>query len=112
MHVHFSNWFPFGKFSAINLFGHVFIKAERWKNLTERGRKKLLIHEAIHSAQMKELLYIGFYVIYGIEWLYWVIFRTKEAYHHINFEKEAFSHQGEDNYIENRKHFAQWRRNR
>ncbi len=46
---------PFGNFKAINLFGIVFYKG---KALSE----KTLNHEAIHTRQMKELCYIGFYL--------------------------------------------------
>ncbi len=32
-------------------------------------------HEKIHTAQMKELLYIGFYLWYFFEWLYQAVWR-------------------------------------
>ena len=109
MKVHFSTWFPFGKFCAINLFGHLIVKWECWKRKTDRQAAWLLNHEAIHSEQMKELWYVPFYLIYFVEWLYWAVFRTKKAYRHINFEKEAYNHQSELGYCETRKRFAQWK---
>ena len=102
--------FPPGKFRAINLFGIIIIKEEVLSSKPPRVIYKMVNHESIHTAQMRELLYFGFYIIYGIEWLYWAVFRTEEAYRHINFEKEAFSHEGDDNYLKTRKHFAQWRK--
>lgn len=71
-----------------------------------------LNHEAIHTAQMKELLYLPFYIIYIGEWLYGIIrYRdSRFAYYHISFEQEAYELQSNLNYLESRKHFAQWRR--
>lgn len=109
MNVHISKRFPFGKFSAINLFGHVFIKESYWEAWTDKRIAKTIRHEAIHTEQMKELLYVPFYLIYFVGWLYWAIFRTERAYRHINFEKEAYRHEGEIGYCETRKNFAQWR---
>lgn len=64
-------------------------------------------HERIHAAQQKELLLIIFYLWYVGEYL---IHRTtrshQEAYRRISFEREAYSHEGDINYIEKRKPFA------
>ena len=55
--------FPFmGGFYAINLFGIIFTVQEL--NAVE------LNHERIHTAQQRELLYIGFYLWYVLEWLF------------------------------------------
>ena len=102
-----NNLIPFKGFTAINLFGIIFVrKGKAYPNLT--GWSKLIRHESIHTAQMKELLYIGFYIIYFFEWLYRLI-TTRHAYRSISFEKEAYEHQDEPEYLDNRKHFAQWR---
>lgn len=53
---------PFGKFKAINLFGVIFYKGSY-------PTKDTINHEKIHTAQMKEMLYIFFYIWYGVEWL-------------------------------------------
>jgi len=62
---------------------------------------------------MKELLYIFFYLIYGIEW---VINRFKydshKSYRNIKFEVEAYKYQGDPQYLMNRKHYAQWRKSK
>lgn len=70
----------------------------------------VLNHEAIHTAQMKELLYVGFYVLYLLEWLYRLVFHTRTAYEGISFEEEAYSHQHEKDYLKTRRHFAMWRK--
>ena len=58
-------------------------------------------HELIHTAQMKELLYLPFYILYGIEWLIRLgMYRnTKEAYRNVSFEREAYDKQAYFNYI-------------
>lgn len=90
-------------FLAINLFGVIFSK----RKLTDIQQN----HEAIHTAQMKELLYIGFYILYVLEWLYklTIYHYFKQAYYALSFEKEAYEHQYELDYLNNRKHFTQWR---
>ena len=49
---------------AINLFGFVFARKE-YAPVSQRT----IHHEKIHTKQMKELLYIFFYIWYGVEWL-------------------------------------------
>ena len=87
-------------FLAINLFGLIFSKRE----LTNIEKN----HEAIHTAQMKELLYIGFYILYVLEWLQKLVVydTTRDAYRNISFEKEAYAHQNDLDYLKNRKHYT------
>ena len=89
-------------FKAINLFGIVFCR----KELTDVDKN----HEAIHTAQMRELLYIGFYILYVLEWLQKLVVydTTSDAYRNISFEKEAYTHQNDLDYLKNRKHYSQW----
>ena len=64
-------------------------------------------HELIHVAQQRELLYIPFFIWYGIEWLGLCIkYRDAlKAYYNIRFEKEAYRHQKDLSYLKNRKHY-------
>lgn len=103
---------PLKKYAAVNIFGCIFIREEllSYYMIKKKDFQKLLNHEAIHSAQMRELLYIGFYIIYCLEWLFRVIFHTKTAYRGLSFEKEAYNHESDMTYLQNRKHFAQWRK--
>jgi hypothetical protein len=97
---------PFPGYKAINLFGVLFVR--KGAKITQ----KTLNHESIHTAQMRELLYIGFYIIYFFEWLYrlfWYLDGNDKAYSSISFEVEAYNYEAYDNYLENRKPFAQWR---
>ena len=104
MKVVFNSILPFRGFTAVNLFGILFMRDR------EKFECSLVRHEAIHTEQMKELGYIGFYVLYFFEWLYRLVFHTKTAYRGISFECEAFDHQDEEGYLDTRKHYAQWRR--
>ena len=86
-------------FLAICLFG--FILSVRPLD------KEELNHELIHAAQQRELLYLPFFVWYGIEWLVLLLkYRDRmEAYRHIRFEQEAYHHQHDLTYLEHRKHY-------
>lgn len=92
---------PFPGFAAINLFGVLFIRSN--VQVSER----LLNHERIHTAQMKELGYIFFYIIYMLEWLV-RLFTSSNAYRDISFEQEAYLFEGSPTYLKTRKRFAMW----
>lgn len=88
-----------GGFYAINIFGIIFSVQEL--NAEE------LNHERIHTAQQRELLYVGFYVWYALEWLCLLIkYRNGiKAYFNIRFEREAYRHQNNLLYLKFRKHY-------
>lgn len=96
---------PFKGFKAINLFGVVFVRRECAITATD------LNHEAIHTAQMREMLYVMFYLAYIVEWLWHLAAcrDTKEAYLRISFEREAYARQSDPDYINHRKPFNQYR---
>lgn len=101
---------PFKGYLAINLFGVLFVRKELYSKLKLRD----VNHEQIHTEQMKELLYIGFYIIYLLEWLYRVLFTkdrfSHKAYKNISFEREAYNNQDNLDYIETRISYAQWKK--
>lgn len=111
MKVFYSKYLPPKGFSAINLFGFFFIRKD-YKDIIEKYpsiKAKLFNHESIHTAQMKEMLYIFFYVWYGVEWLIrWVGcgFNSKKAYRNILFEREAYNNDVNLEYLNNRKLFS------
>ena len=94
---------PFKGFTAINIFGVVFVRKEirPQHNISLRNWDKMLNHELIHTAQMKELLYLPFYLLYGMEWLIRLVMyrNTREAYRNISFEREAYNMQYNFHYI-------------
>ena len=92
--VIYNKLIPFEGFKAINLFGVIFAR----KPLTPED----LAHEWVHTKQMKELLYIGFYLIYLIEWVVRLFMHGKKrAYYMISFEQEAYNFKGDK-----REHFG------
>lgn len=96
-----NSWFPFGNYIAINIFGIIFTK----KDLSDRT----INHENIHTAQMKEMLYIFFYLWYVIEWLIKLIKYNGDnstAYYMISFEQEAYENESNLKYLDNRKKFT------
>lgn len=87
-------------FIAINFFGMIVT--------CEELSKEELYHELIHTAQARELLYIPFYLWYIIEWLYlYLKYRDwMRAYYNIRFEKEAYAHQEDLEYLNRRHHYC------
>lgn len=115
-----NNYFPFGRYSSINICGILFTKRDNVSEIT-------INHEKIHSKQIFELLVIFFYLWYVIEWFirfipmrgfksYWQKSNKKglfklmyvlgeishNAYRKIGFEKEAYSNQFNFNYLNTR----------
>jgi len=68
-------------------------------------------HEAIHWAQYKECLIVLFPPLYAISYLVNLCKRMSgaQAYREIWFEKEAYTHQADANYLSNRRLF-EWAR--
>ena len=71
----------------MNLFGVIFARKE-----CEPLGERTLNHEAIHTAQMKEMLYVGFYLWYLIEWFVKLFIYGKKAYRNISFEREVYTY--------------------
>lgn len=89
-----NKYFPFGGYKAMTVWPFIFTKSEL-SNVD-------LNHEKIHGVQQIELLIIPFFIIDLIEWIF-------RGYKNISFEKEAYKHQGDLEYLKTRKHYAQWR---
>ena len=73
--------------------------------------ERTLNHEKIHLAQQRELWLIGFYFLYAFWWLKYRIFyhfSSEEAYHALPFEREAYAHDMDEEYLSKRERFA-WR---
>lgn len=104
-------------FKAINWFGYLCTR----KNA--RLSSVFINHEEIHTAQMKELLYVPFYIFYLLEYVIRAIayglrflgrmvrdkkrkFRLSLAYRKISFEKEAYNNENNLDYLKTRKPFA------
>lgn len=105
MKVIYNRLIPFKGYKCVNLFGVLFVR----EGCTMTGAD--YNHEAIHTAQMKELLYIGFYILYLAEWVWHLVLlrKTNAAYHAISFECEAYGHENEFEYLKTRKMFNQYK---
>lgn len=107
--VVYSNIIPFKGFLCINICGILFVR----KDLASKMSYEDYNHEAIHTEQIKELLVVGFYAIYILEWLWRVLFTkdrfSHKAYRNISFEREAYANEGNDWYLNIRQPFAMWR---
>lgn len=90
------------KVGAITIWPFVFIR--KGMEATE----KLIRHESIHIHQYTELLVIGFYLVYVWDWLHGLIkYRSGSiAYGQIRMEQEAYGNESNENYLEDRKHYA------
>ncbi len=99
----FMRWFVAGYASAITLYPFVILKHERLKK-----DKVLINHERIHLKQQIELLIVGFYIWYMLEYLYRYYQHRSQyrAYRNISFEREAFDNELDLDYLETRKLWA------
>ena len=116
MKIIYNSIIPFPGFAYINLFGILFGREECRLNLT----KRTLNHESIHTEQMKEMLYIFFYIWYLIEWLIkipcsWFYKQpenhraiSKVPYRSISFEQEAFYNQYDYEYLNGKRKRYNW----
>jgi hypothetical protein len=102
MLIIYTNIIPLQKLAAVNLFGIL---------LAPKGSKmnrRTIRHEAIHTAQMNEMLFVFFYVWYFVEWII-RLFGKGNAYENISLEKEAYQNDHDRNYLKHRKHFNWWK---
>ena len=102
MKVIYNKIIPFKQFKCINLFGLLFVRKGCFMS------EKDFNHEAIHTAQMKEMLYVFFYLWYFVEWII-RLFRKGNAYRNLGFEKEAYSNDDNLFYLDIRPMFAWWK---
>lgn len=104
MKIIYNKYIPFKGFLAINLFGVMFVRGT-WRDINAR----ILNHEKIHTAQMRELGYLPFYLLYVLEWLIRLLGKGN-AYRKISFEREAYANEGNPQYLGSRRRWAMWRK--
>ncbi len=78
---------------------------------SKTNSKQLLNHERIHLRQQLEMGILLFYVWYLIEYgLGLMKYRNRwRAYRNISFEREAYHHDKDLDYLSKRTHWAFWR---
>ena len=103
MKVIYNKWIPFKGFKCINLFGVLFVRKGCFMS------EKDFNHERIHTAQMKEMLYVFFYLWYFVEWLLELFTYGSKSYHTNTFEREAHENDYDLTYLSYRQRFAWWK---
>ena len=85
------------------IYPFIFLKDKSLKN-----NPILINHERIHLRQQIEMLWIFFFLWYGIEFLIrWIQFKNANlAYQNISFEREAYANEMDLNYLKHRKFWA------
>ena len=101
MKVIYNSILPIPGITAMNLYGLILARRE-----SKPLQAVTLRHEAIHTAQMRETLYVGFYLLYLLEWIIKLFIYGKEAYRNISFEREAYRYAACENYLEERRAYA------
>ena len=98
MKVIYNDIIPIKGFRAMSLFGLIFAR-----NSAKPLGGYTINHEAIHFEQQKEWLFIGFFILYLVEFIF-------KGYMNISFEKEAYTHSVDLNYLKTRKRYANYRK--
>ena len=111
----FSCWYPV---AGITLWPFVFIAEEKPTQvelehdpLLAGAMERMGNHERIHIAQATELLVVPFYALWLGDFCCGLVRHkgdAKEAYRNIRLEQEAFDHEHDMAYLQNRQLFA-WR---
>lgn len=97
----YNNYIPFKGYIALTIYPWVFIR----KDLKKKYIKKVERHETTHALQQLETLWVGFFILYILEYLIKFIlckFNHKKAYYSISFEQESFMHELQIKYNSNR----------
>ena len=102
MKIIYNNIIPPRGYKAITILNVVFVR----KGLVMRDKD--INHENIHWEQEKELVIVGFYLLYIMEF-FLRLFRMRrwhKAYRSISFERECYENETDLNYLKSRKHYA------
>lgn len=97
------SWFPPKGYKAMTVLKWIIVRG----NLTMSSRD--INHEGIHYEQEKELLFVFFYLLYGLEFVLKFLFRYwnwHKAYRNLSFEREAYTNEGDMSYTQERHHYA------
>lgn len=90
-------------FIGITLYPFIFLKKQELK-----GDKVVINHEQIHLMQQIELLVVFFYLLYGLEWVFKLLWyqSRKKAYENLSFEREAYGNEKNLDYLKSRNKWA------
>lgn len=104
MKVIFNKIIPFKGFKCMALWPFIFVRSEKKERFLSHDER----HERIHGRQQVEMLFLPFYLCYGIEYLVRaLLYRNfQDAYYNISFEQEAYLKEYDKKYLDTRRHFA------
>ncbi len=90
-------------FSALSIYPFIILK-----NKESKQDLVLINHERIHLQQQKELLWFIFFLWYVVEFLIKLghYRHPHTAYRNISFEREAYQHEADLDYLQNRRWFG------
>lgn len=101
--VVYNKYIPLKGFVALTLWPWIFVrKSAKFTPMAKR-------HEETHARQQIECLFVGFLIIYCLEWIIKDVlcgFDSDRSYRSISFEQEAYEHQEEIYYNDVRRHYA------
>jgi hypothetical protein len=94
------------KFSAVTIYPFIFVRHDKCKS-----DYVLINHEKIHIQQQKELLWIGFFILYLLEYFAKLLYYRNSfmAYKSISFEREAYVNENDLDYLLNRRWFSSFK---
>jgi hypothetical protein len=100
----FSQWILGHQYSAMCIWPFLFIKAD--SEILQRP--ETLNHERIHARQQLEMLWLFFFLWYGIEFVlrWFKLHNRHKAYLALSHEKEAFKNDKDPGYLSKRKVLA------
>ncbi|MEZ4810743.1 MAG: hypothetical protein R2819_10315 [Allomuricauda sp.] len=95
--------FFYKNYVGLSLWPFIFLKEDSLKT-----DEILINHERIHLKQQRELLLLPFYILYFSEWLLRtaLYLDSYRAYQNISFEREAYAHERDMEYLSQRKTFG------
>lgn len=108
-----SSWFAGTRITGTQILFWLFVDDKNKWEYSKLKNTKRWIHENAHFKQGLEWLFIFFWLMYLGNWLINLFryrFDLNTAYRQIIFEVEARYAEGIDNYLENRKLFATFRK--
>lgn len=93
-----NNILPFSGFKAMTIWPFVFVRSE----LSEIDMN----HEKIHGRQQVEMLWLLFFIWYGVEYLLRAVFGGYNPGKNVSFEREAYDKDIDLNYLKHRRFLA------
>jgi hypothetical protein len=93
---------------GITLYPFIILRDSWYNRTTQKGIELTINHERIHIRQQIELLVVGFYLWYFMEWIYRAL-TGANPYYSISFEREAYRNEANPDYLKTRRFWAHLR---